>query len=194
MNNLNDVEIIRGIDRDNMSCFLAGFADQCFEAEKIGLEAKLPRRYINKKFKNVVLCGMGGSAIGADLIRDYLKYEIKLPVSVNKDYRLADFVGKDTLLIALSYSGNTEETISAFRAALKKKAAVIALSSGGKLKRLSLKSRVPFVKIPAGFAPRCALGYLFFSCLVILSRCGVIKSKKKEIKKTVGLIRNMGCL
>ncbi|MCK5306712.1 MAG: bifunctional phosphoglucose/phosphomannose isomerase [Candidatus Omnitrophica bacterium] len=194
MNNLNDIELIRGIDRDNMGCFLTGFADQCLEAEQIGLEAKLPRRYINKEFKNVVLCGMGGSAISADLIREYLKYEIKLPVIVNKDYRLADFVGRDTLLIVLSYSGNTEETVSAFRAALKKKAAIVVFSSGGKLKRLSLKSRVPFIKIPAGYAPRCALGYLFFSCLVILSRCGMIKSKKKEIKKTVRLIRNVGCL
>jgi glucose/mannose-6-phosphate isomerase len=116
---------------------------------------------------------------------------MKLPVFVNRNYTLPEFVSSKTLLVASSYSGNTEETLSAYREAKRKKAKIVALTSGGTLQTLAKKDGIPCVTIPSGLPPRCALGYAFFLPLVLLQRLGIGKNQSREIKETVRLIRNL---
>lgn len=188
MNNLNDTNLIKKIDKDDMAKLLIKFPLQLIEGGKIGLDFEIPKRYRGIKYKNIVFVGMGGSAIGADLIKSYLEGEIKIPIYVNRDYRLPAFVDEDTLLFTCSYSGNTEETLSCFEIARKKKAKIIILSSGGKVERLSKKYKIPLIKIPRSLPPRCALGYSFTPPLIVLNKLGLIKDKQDDIREVYNLI------
>jgi len=109
---------------------------------------------------------------------------------VNRYYTLPEFVGKNTLVIVSSYSGNTEETISAHKEAMKRKARILCISTGGETARMAKKFKQPWIQIPPGLSPRAALGYSFFPLLVALVRLGFIKPKDKEIKETIQLIKS----
>jgi len=185
---LNSIKEIEKFDRGNMRDLIIEFPQQCLDAEKIGRSYKMPKKYVNKKYKSVIFTGMGGSAIGADLIKDYLKFDAKFPVYVNRDYTLPEFVDKDSLVFVCSYSGNTEETLSAFKLDKKKRANIICLSSDGKLEKLSSKYSYPFIRIPGGFPPRCALGYSVIPLLFALKKLGLIKIKGSDIKETYKLL------
>jgi glucose/mannose-6-phosphate isomerase len=134
---------------------------------------------------------MGGSAIGADLIKDYLRDEIKVTIYVNRDYTIPDFVGRDSLVFACSYSGNTEETLSAYSRAKKNGAKVIAVTSGGKLEKLARKNRDLVVSIPQGYPPRCALGYSFIPPLLLLGKLRLIKNKESDIDEMIALVEKI---
>ena len=123
--------------------------------------------------KRVVLVGMGGSAICGDLLRGWLLDRVSIPVEVCMDYRLPSYVGGETLVFAVSYSGNTEETLSAFVDAVRRGCMVVSISSGGLLTKFSKKLGFPHVQIPEGYAPRVALPYLFFPIPKILTKLGV---------------------
>jgi len=173
---------IRNYDRSDMFSKLAGFHHQIKEAVEIGEKTKFK---LSKKINKVVLTGLGGSAIAGDLLRSYLSDEIKVPIFVNRDYFLPRFVDENTLLIISSYSGNTEETISAYRDGIKKKANIICITSNGEVEKIALKRKNPLIKIPSGLPPRTALGYSFFPLLVVLSKLGFVKNKKREINETI---------
>jgi glucose/mannose-6-phosphate isomerase len=143
-----------------------------------------------KGVQNIVLTGLGGSAIGGDLLRSYLVKELDIPFIVNRYYTLPEFVGKNTLVIVSSYSGNTEETISAHKEAMKRHARILCISTGGETARMAKKFKQPWIQIPPGLSPRAALGYSFFPLLVALVRLGFIKPKDKEIKETIQLIKS----
>jgi glucose/mannose-6-phosphate isomerase len=99
-------------------------------------------------------------------------------------------VGKNTLVIISSYSGNTEETISAYKDALKRKARILCISTSGEVAKIAKKNKNPRIEIPPGLSPRAALGYSFFPLLVVLNRLGLINSKDREIKETIQLLKN----
>src|SRR5690606_27484807 len=105
------------------------------------------------------LTGLGGSGIGGSIVQNYVADKMSVPFIVNKDYFLPSFVNKDTLVIASSYSGNTEETLSAMNQALKAKTTVICITSGGKLSEISKKKNLDCILLPAGMPPRACLGY-----------------------------------
>ena len=111
------------------------------------------------EIKNLVITGLGGSGIGASIVAEMLRGELKIPVVINKDYSLPSFVNKNTLMIACSYSGNTEETIAATEEALKKGCMIAALSSGGKLIEFAKKNKLNHFIVPGGNPPRSMLGY-----------------------------------
>ncbi|MDD2553019.1 MAG: bifunctional phosphoglucose/phosphomannose isomerase, partial [Desulfotomaculaceae bacterium] len=117
--------------------------------------------------------------------------KISVPVTVNRDYVLPEFVGPDTLVFAVSYSGNTEETLSAYEEARARGASVIAITTGGKLAGMAARDGVPLVKIPAGCAPRAATGYLFIPTLVILQRLGLLPDLTGEITAMAGFIKEL---
>ena len=100
---------------------------------------------------------MGGSAIGGDLIRSYLSKTVKFPIVVNRDYDIPEFVDEQTLVFISSYSGNTEETISAYKHARKKQARIIVVSCNGELEKLGKKDKFLFIRISSGLVPRQAL-------------------------------------
>ena len=83
-----------------------------------------------KEFNNVVVTGLGGSGIGGSIVQNYVFDKLKIPFIVNKDYSLPSFISRRSLVIVCSYSGNTEETLSAMRQAIKKRATIVCISSG----------------------------------------------------------------
>lgn len=181
---------IRRKDPKGMYQWILDFPKQVEDAVTIGTKAaiKLSARGI----QNIVLTGLGGSAIGGDLLRSYLADELKIPLIVNRHYLLPAFVNSKSLVIVSSYSGNTEETISAHREAVRKKAKVLCISTNGTTEQLAKKHRHPVIKIPPGLSPRAALGYSFFPLLVVLAKLGFVKSKSKDIRETIGLLSARG--
>jgi len=181
MNKLDNREIISKLDVSKMLDLISNLPDQCHEAYGLGKKAGISK--LDRKIDNIVFAGLGGSAIGADIIRVYLQNELKLPVVVSRNYTLPGFVGKNTLLFCSSYSGNTEETLSSFEDGLKRGASIITMGSGGKLKELSVKNGFKHITIPPGFPPRTALGYMSITVLAVLAGLGLISDKEKEVRE-----------
>lgn len=181
-------EEIQRFDSKGMMKWITNFHIQIEEAFKIGKSVKL--KLDVKGVQNILLTGLGGSAIGGDLLRSYLSQELAIPFVVNRHYVLPEFVNKNTLVIVSSYSGNTEETISAYKDAKKRHAKILCISTGGRIAEMSKRFGHSWIKIPAGLSPRAALGYSFFPLLVALSKLGFIKSKNKDIKETINLLKN----
>lgn len=180
---LNNVQAILDNDPGQMLAAIWRLPEQCGEALAIAKEVKLPQSY--QGFTNIVVTGLGGSAIGGDLLRVYVGDKAGIPVTVNRDYTLANFVGPQTLLFATSFSGNTEETLSAYQQAKHKGAKIVIITTGGKLKELADQDRVPVISIPGGISPRAATGYLFLPTIVVLQRLGLIPDVTGEITEAV---------
>lgn len=189
-NILDDFRGIEKYDRSSMLELLESFPDQCQDAKRIGDELVLPDGF-KAPYKNVVCAGVGGSAIGADLVRAYIADEAKIPLFVNRNYTLPNFVDKKTLVIVSSYSGDTEEALSAYHDAKKRASRVIAITSGGALGRLAEENGSLRIGIPPSFPPRSALGYSFFPLLILLSKLGIIKDHSAQIDDTIHNLRKL---
>ncbi|MCD6429303.1 bifunctional phosphoglucose/phosphomannose isomerase [bacterium] len=164
-----------------MKNIILNFPDQF----KVGFKASSSLK-LKKKVKGICICGMGGSALPGSILYAWINTKkIDLPVIVNRDYSLPYRVKKGWLVVCISYSGNTEETLSCFREALKNNLKVASIGSGGKLETLSKKYRIPFIKIPSGIPPRTAIGYQFGALVGILQNCGILS--KKDIQELLAL-------
>lgn len=181
------LEQIRSIDPDGMYNLIKNFPQQVEEAITIGnaVKTKLDVRGI----ENIVLCGLGGSAIGGDLLKSYLADDLKAPFLVNRHYMLPKFVGKKSLVIISSYSGNTEETNSCHKEALRRRAKILCISSGGLVEKIAKQKKQPHIKVPGGPSPRAALGYSFFPLLIALTKLKLVKNKSREIKETLSMLK-----
>ena len=146
----------------------------------------------NKKFNSIVVTGLGGSAISADLMQNFLGNEIKIPFIVNRNYFIPSFVNENTLLVVSSYSGNTEETISVFNEALNSKCSIVCISTGGKVEKIASEKNIPLVKVIPGYQPRYALGLSFFSLLKILQEIGLIQNHDSVVKQIISLWKEKG--
>ncbi len=186
------LEDIKRIDPKGMYTWIKDFPKQVEDAVRIGTEATITLR--TRGIQNVVITGLGGSAIGGDLLRSYLADDFKLPFLVNRHYVLPAFVNEKTLVVVSSYSGNTEETIAAHKEAVKRKARVLCITTNGETEKLARKHKHPLIKIPPGLSPRAALGYSFFPLLVTFGKTGLIKSRTKEIKETILLLQKKGAI
>ena len=138
---------------------------------------------IEGEFSNIIICGMGGSALPANLLITYLP-DLKLPLYIHRSYNLPPQSQEKSLIICISYSGNTEETISAFEEARKRNLKTIVITTGGKLKELAKTYNIPMILLPSGIQPRSATGYLFSASVKVLSNCGLVKEKEREILET----------
>ena len=164
-------------DKENMLGVLEAFSEQCKEAVKLARGVK-----IKGKFANICVCGMGGSGVGGFLLKPFVK---NIPVFVNNTYGLPKYVGRKSLVICISYSGNTEETLSAYAEAKKRKATVFSITSGGKLAEKDKKAII----VPSGYQPRAAIGYLFLSMVAVLSSNGIIPNQSSAISETIRLLQ-----
>jgi glucose/mannose-6-phosphate isomerase len=135
--------------------------------------------------------GMGGSASAGDLVLDWLSNKITVPAIVHRDPNLPRFVGSNTLFVALSYSGETGETIAAFREARKRGANLVAIGTGGKLQELCEDLGVSFLEVQSAPAPRAALGQMVVATTIALHEHGIIQDPKIEINLA---IRELGRL
>ncbi len=151
----------------------------------------LPLKELRKDYRSIVVLGMGGSAIAGDLLAGYLQDELSIPILVNRNYSLPAYVNEHSLVIACSYSGNTEETLNGVQEALKRHATLVFVSSNGALLKMGQEEGIPSIHIPEGYPPRQALGYMFFVLLHLFQRLGLISDKSKEIEETVHILENM---
>ncbi len=139
-----------------------------------------------KEFSNVVLSGLGGSGIGGSIVQNYVYGSLKIPFVINKDYFLPAFVNKHSLVIISSYSGNTEETLAAMQQAIKAKATIVCITSGGKVAEIAKKKNLDCILLPAGMPPRSCIGYSMIQVLRIFSHFGLIKDDYiKNIKAII---------
>ncbi|HEY6905965.1 MAG TPA: bifunctional phosphoglucose/phosphomannose isomerase [Ignavibacteriaceae bacterium] len=146
----------------------------------------------NKKFKNIIVSGLGGSAISGDLMLNFLRDELSLPFFVNRSYNLPGYADENTLLCISSYSGNTEETISVFEEGIVRKCQMVCLSTGGKVLKIAEKENIPVVKMQPGFQPRYALGASFFSLLRVLCELGLAADQNSVVETIKNLWRTKG--
>ncbi len=189
MKNISASPSIGLYDRENMLGAIMGLPEQFESAFKIGKEADLPT--LKERPSNVVILGLGGSAIGGDLLRTLLADEINIPVVVNREYGVPGFVDDKTLVVASSYSGNTEEILSAYSEARARGSQLMAITTGGKLKEMALEDGVPVIEIPKGLQPRAAVGYSFLPSLVAFWRLGLIRPREEEVLETITLLKEM---
>ncbi len=141
---------------------------------------------------HIIITGLGGSAISGDILRNFLNGELKKPVIVNRSYLLPSYAGANTLVIASSYSGNTEETISAFKSAVEKGCIVIALTTGGEIERLAVENKTTVIKLKPGFQPRYALYNSFFTLLRVIQELNLIESQDIVVKKIIQSLKKQG--
>jgi glucose/mannose-6-phosphate isomerase len=184
--NLDDTEIYNQNDPEGMLARIKELPWQCQQAWQAAMKFELTPDYAD--VDKVVILGMGGSAIGGDLVRSLAESESRVPVIVHRDYGLSAFVDARTLVIASSYSGNTEETLSAFEPALKTGARKLVMTTGGKLKEMAEANSIPVFKIEYKAQPRAALGFSFIPALGVLQKLGFISDKSADVAETVKVL------
>lgn len=169
------------IDKSNFKQVVKDYPKQFAKALDFAKAVK-----INGKFENIIVCGMGGSALPADIIISYLKSKnINFPIIICRNYNLPIEASKKSLIIASSFSGSTEEVISCLQEAIKRKLKIIGLAKTKDIIEICQKNKIPFIQYPDDgptFQPRCASGYIFTSILTILSKINVVNGLEKELK------------
>ena len=186
---LNDFEQMYRNDSKGMLQSVATLGKQCTTAcWDLSKGIELPTV---EAISNVVVTGLGGSAIGGDLLRVFSTGRCSVPVMVNRNYTMPEFVGSDTVVFAVSYSGNTEETLSAYEDSMKRGATVIVITTGGKLKEMADRDGVTVIPVPGGIAPRSASGFLFIPTLRMMERLGLLSGVEEEVE---GLVNNLKAL
>ncbi len=148
-----------------MKTLVEGFSAQLQEALDIANKAILTKK---NNIQNIIVTGLGGSGIGGTILSELIQDECSIPVLVNKDYFLPAYVNSNTLVIISSYSGNTEETVSAMKQAITKKAQVVCITSGGKIKELADQNNFDTIIIPGGKPPRSCIGYSLVQLLKVI--------------------------
>ncbi len=181
---LNRVDLMARIDASGMRHLLQTFSSQMEEATRLALQLPLPRI---ARPRQALVAGMGGSAIGGDLARVWELALGGIPIQVNRGYQVPHSVGRGDLLIASSYSGNTEETLASYTAARRQGLSIIAITTGGKLERLARRDQIPCLILPGGLPPRAALGFSGLPILVLLWRLRAGPSPLAQIREATRL-------
>ena len=189
MINLDDPKIYRGLDTTNLHERIHNLPQQCRQAWQSAIVLPLPKDF--KKIDKIVIIGMGGSAIGGDLLRTLVDIQSKVDVTVQRDYDLPKSVDKNTLIIASSYSGNTEETIAAFNQALGTPCKKFVITTGGKISKIAAQNGVPLLSFGYSSEPRAALGYSFFSLLAFLHNLDIIHDELLNIDEVIETLKKI---
>lgn len=190
MTDLDDPEVYRRLDPSGMRTLIRDMPRQCLKAWRRALEFALPSDYSG--VDRVVVLGMGGSAIGGDLLASLVEPDGRALVSVHRGYDVPHSVDSQTLLVAASYSGMTEETLSAFNEALNTPAKKLALTTGGKLKSLAEGHGVPVFTIDYKAPPRAALAHSLFPLLGFSQKLGLISGGAVAMDEMAGALELMG--
>jgi glucose/mannose-6-phosphate isomerase len=184
---MNKVQIEK-VDGHRYYDVLCDFDGQLRDAQKLVYEL-LPRfgelRPSLQNIRNITVCGMGGSAIAGDFIKQIFSDELHIPVLLNRDYHLPAFIDAGSLVIVSSYSGNTEETLSAFHDAIAKNAKVISISTGGKTEQVAKTGAVLHIAMPPGFHPRQAVGYSLVILYSIVAQLFTDRNLRHDLEECV---------
>ena len=184
---LDSREKIAKIDKQNVLGSVEALPDQCKDAWEKASQIEVPEYY--KDIKNVIMCGMGGSGLGARIIESAFAKQLTMPLMRVNDYDLPAFADIHSLVVCSSYSGTTEETVENARQAIEKQAKWMAIGTGNTLIDLALEKGVPFYKIEPVFnpsnQPRMAIGYSLVGQLVLAAKAGLFELKGEDIYEAV---------
>ena len=170
-----------------MNDYISDFTKHLTEALEIGQTTLLSEPHAD--IHNVLICGLGGSGIGGTIVNDLVSENINVPISVTKDYSIPNFVDENTLVIASSYSGNTEETLYALEACQKRRAQIASVTSGGALEKFAKEKGFNCITIPGNQPPRAMFGYSFTQLFFLLNHYGLIdNSFISEFEKAIALL------
>jgi glucose/mannose-6-phosphate isomerase len=184
---LDNIDKINQIDTSHMLSFLENIGEHYKEAEKNS--KKILINYPNPS--NIIIAGMGGSAIGGELLKDWTKNKVNIPIEIVRDYSLPTYANEKSLVLILSYSGETEESLSAFLDALKKNCMLYCISSGGNLIKYAKKISVPHLTVPSGMPPRAALPYMFIPLLIVIEKLSLFFGVSDELSEAVNLLEKI---
>ncbi len=192
---LDEPSSYAALDPAGMLGFATDFPGQLREAAQIGREFAPPRAFRNPR--QIVLSGMGGSAVAGDFLARLCEHRLAAPFLVNRTYHIPAFVGRDTLFIASSHSGDTEETLSAATAALRREARIICIATGGKLRDFASRHagrRVAMLEIPQTdppMPPRAALGYSLIPLVRAFETLGLYPGAGRQIAEAISLLEHL---
>jgi len=176
------------IDPKSMKSLVEKFPEQAESAIQAVRNLQLS---VPGEIRLLVVTGLGGSAIAGDLVRSIAGQGLKLPLLVNRDYDLPGYIDKHCLVFACSYSGNTEETLSAYEQARRAKASIICITSGGQLESFAKRDSYPVLSLPGGLPPRAALGYSLFTLLGAMQALRFIPDISSEIAEGLDLLKQL---
>jgi len=185
---LDDLSEIKKLDQSNILRNIQEFPFQCQRCFEDFEKFPLPTSYIQAK--NVLIAGMGGSGIGGAIALTLAK-DSPIPIAIWSDYQIPGYLSNDTLVIAVSYSGGTEEVIDFLKRAGQKTRKIITISTGGKIESLASNFRTPHYKINYGSEPRAALGYLLMSVLVILRKLDLWEISLEDFRETMVILKGL---
>jgi len=170
-----------------MNDYIDDFSNHLREAIEIANNTSLTS--CTKEIRNVLICGLGGSGIGGTIVSDIISPKVNIPIAATKDYSIPNFVNEHTLVIANSYSGNTEETLYALEKCQAKGAEIAVITSGGKLKVIAEENKYNKIIIPGNQPPRAMFGYAFTELFFMLNHYGIIDdSFKSDFTKAIELL------
>ncbi len=176
--NLSDRSVVTALDPHEMLRLTEEFPGQCRRALEIAQKAE--KVILPRVPANALLTGLGGSAAGGDFVKAVFEAEGTIPFAVNRDYHLPKYVGPNSLVFCASYSGNTEETLSAYADAKAAGAMVVAVTSGGMLADLARADGFPVIIVPGGQPPRTAMGFMMFPVLWTCEALGLVSPQDYE--------------
>jgi glucose/mannose-6-phosphate isomerase len=188
MSILDQADSYENLDPNSMRFLLESLPEQVREAAQSGRELSIS---VSDDIRILVITGLGGSAIGGDLIKSIAGPMLKVPLIVSRDYGLPKFVNPTSLVVACSYSGNTEETLSAYQEARRVGARILCMTSGGQLGAMAKEDKVPLLSLPAGLPPRAALGYALITLLIILHSIAFIPDMTESINEAISLLSKL---
>jgi len=185
--NLDDLDYFKQLDTLNMLGEIDNLPDQLASAYQLGMQLALPAW---TDVRQVVIAGMGGSAIGADLLASYCASLAPIPVFVHRDYGLPLFArGAGTLVICSSHSGNTEETLDTFESARKTDCRILTVSTGGELAKRARENNVPLWTFEHSGQPRAAVGFSFGLLLAMFQRLEFLPDQKEALDDALAFMK-----
>jgi glucose/mannose-6-phosphate isomerase len=190
MPELDDLPALASLDSEDVLGAVERFPEQCREAWEIGRSATgLPD---GEGIDSIVLLGMGGSGVSGDVVQAVVEPRLPVPFHTIKSYGpIPEWVGRNTLAFAVSYSGSTEETLAGLEEVLQRGARVITLSSGGPLAATAAAKNLAHVGIPTGLQPRASLGYLSLPILAVLTEMGLVPDFQADVDETLKVLSEL---
>jgi glucose/mannose-6-phosphate isomerase len=186
-NPLDDLRHIEALDESGMLQILERFPEDCRSAIKRAKKVSL-RGISGRRFSKVVFAGVGGSSIGGKLVIDWLRRECAVPLVLSRGYHLPAFVDDETLVFTVSYSGNTEETLSMLAEALRAEAPIITVTSGGTMGEIAKENGLPLISLPDGYRPRAAISHQFFSLVTVMHELGLVGVSWGEVPEALSTL------
>ena len=190
MPDLDDLHALAELDSEDVLGAVERFAEQCREAWEIGRAAEgLPT---GAGIDSIVVLGMGGSGVSGDVVQTVVEPRLALPLRTIKGYGpIPEWIGRNSLVFAVSYSGSTEETIAALDEALDRGARVVTISSGGPLAATAASRGLAHVAIPTGLQPRASLGYLTLPILAVLTKMELVPDLQADIDEAIKVLSEL---